>query len=239
MNVFLDSDRHKYLLSPAELHHPATRRAMLVIQNAGAWQHIAEKHIRNEAELWKEVLSPSVHAQLRLDSNNTHALSEAASQVWPSGVESLCKPLVLRHISTAGGKEVLCAICRNGLQMIFKANKANAYLATAYFSRSACETANPQRRWRFVVRRIIERWRGNGADGSIAPPTSPVMKFATEGYPIKILVEFVSEENWGFRINSRGQKCWRPNWNLWGDAQPPARYKQRLVPRPYARGGLE
>ncbi|MGC8541686.1 MAG: hypothetical protein ACP5QA_13805 [Phycisphaerae bacterium] len=217
----------------AKVPHPDGTGTLIVHQNIGAWQHIVEKHVRNSEEPWEDVLSGELLQRLRMAQPGSWGAADllgALQALWPLAERAAAAPLLLRQRLGGASHETIILLTPAGIVAILHMRGHSARLKTSYYPKVAQAEPNPQRRWRFVVHKYLRRYARWGPGPSITPPARGDV-FRQSSHHTVSAVHFVSEENWGFRINNSGQAMWRPWWNLWGDATTPRAFKRRLLGR--------
>jgi len=215
-----------------------------IILTRAALRHIAEKHIKDEREPWKDLLTRD-HRKVLLQWAGGQLLSEAEKQLFDEALEilrlqvvrSLQRPMVLLYCrrQVSQNAQVVnknwCLVLPSGAVAIAREIKDGAILVTCYFLKASVVSSSRDR-WQKTARQLVKLY-GDFRESGIYPPHPSFSRAGQSGGRayVDTDIRFVTLEQWGFSVNTPGNP-WRGRLGTWEDAEAkPEKPRRRLRPR--------
>ena len=222
----------------------AQRTKALLIYRKGL-EHIAQKHITNQGEPWREWLGEEACKKLvALAQEPGRALEapcvQALNRLFDEAQAAMGAPLLLTFLlkielgdGSRGWVDRRLLVLPGGARMILTLQDQGFRLVTCYFTRGVAER-KPASRWRTAAHQVVERYvKYDPGVGLVAPDPEKSIEF--RGGRREKKITFVSPENWGFRSVSGRSIWWRlsPEWpgGATAGAMPPRRRRRKLQSR--------
>jgi hypothetical protein len=229
---------------PRDATCPTGRRCEVVLENH-RWSHLHE-HVSDRREPWDDWLTPGLAIDLRnsflvsvTEAQRQAVRDQVSGRVEQAAKQSAGVPLAVLYDvaqpprgTDRGSPWALTVdlVLPSGAKLCLREDRLKVLkVLTCYFI-TLVRSAPKDRRWRLLVRFLLDRYaRGNG-DGTFSPPNPSAWPKANEEGEWVNNPRFRTEDRWG--VNGTLVDPWDRLPNYWAPSAPPAAPATALGPRP-------